>query len=58
MILGLIQALVLASWFFVVILMATKLKAMLTTPKIAKWLNYISGGLFVSFSVSLASSRL
>ncbi|MCG9783058.1 LysE family translocator [Vibrio brasiliensis] len=58
MILGLIQALVVASWFFVVILMATKLKAMLTTPKIAKWLNYISGGLFVSFSVSLASSRL
>ncbi|SON51661.1 LysE family translocator [Vibrio tapetis] len=58
MILGLVQALVVAGWFLVVILFATKLKALLTTPKIAKWLNYISGGLFVSFGVSLASTRL
>lgn len=58
MILGLVQALVVASWFLVVILFATKLKALLTTPKIAKWLNYVSGGLFVSFGVSLASTRL
>ena len=58
MMLGLTQAVVVASWFFVVILFATKLKAMLTTPKTAKWLNYVSGGLFVSFGASLASARL
>ena len=58
MILGLVQALVVASWFLVVIIFATKLKALLTTPKIAKWLNYVSGGLFVSFGASLASTRL
>ncbi|QUM84832.1 MULTISPECIES: LysE family translocator [unclassified Moritella] len=58
MMLGLVQALVVASWFLVVIIFATKLKALLTTPKIAKWLNYVSGGLFVSFGVSLASTRV
>ncbi|QUM76804.1 LysE family translocator [Moritella sp. 24] len=58
MILGFVQALVVASWFLVVILFATKLKVLLTTPKVAKWLNYVSGGLFVSFGVSLASTRL
>lgn len=58
MMLGFTQAMVVSSWFLVVILFASKLKAMLTTPKTAKWLNYISGGLFVSFGVSLASARL
>lgn len=58
MILGLTQALVVASWFLVVILFATKLKTLMTTPKVAKWLNYSSGGLFISFSATLASTRL
>ncbi|EGU35664.1 LysE family translocator [Vibrio scophthalmi] len=58
MLLGLTQAMVVSSWFLVVILFASKLKAMLTTPKVTKWLNYVSGGLFVSFGVSLASARL
>lgn len=58
MILGLTQALVVASWFLVVILFATKLKVLLTAPKTAKWLNYVSGGLFMSFSATLASTRL
>lgn len=58
MMLGLVQALVVASWFLVVILFATKLKALLTAPKIARWLNYVSGGLFISFGATLASTRL
>lgn len=58
MILGLVQALVVASWFLMVILFATKLKVLLTRPKTAKWLNYVSGGLFVSFGLSLATTRL
>ncbi|EGU30523.1 homoserine/homoserine lactone efflux protein [Vibrio ichthyoenteri ATCC 700023] len=58
MLLGFTQAMVVSSWFFVVILFASKLKTILSTPKTAKWLNYVSGGLFVSFGASLASARL
>ncbi len=58
LILGLVQALVVAGWFLVVILFATKLKTLLTTPKTAKWLNYISGGLFIGFGTTLAAARI
>lgn len=57
MMLGITHALVVASWFLVVILFSVRLKAMLTSSKVAKWLNYVSGGLFISFGVTLASTR-
>ncbi|CAG19772.1 LysE family translocator [Photobacterium profundum] len=58
MMLGITHALVVASWFLVVILFSVRLKSMLTSSKVAKWLNYVSGGLFISFGVTLASTRL
>lgn len=56
--LGLIQAMVVSSWFFVLILFSTRLKVLVTTPKTAILLNYISGGIFLGFGASLASTKL
>lgn len=58
MTLGLIHALVVTSWFTLIILFASRLKAILTTPKVEKWLNFLSGGIFMSFSASLARTTL
>ncbi|WP_394256570.1 LysE family translocator [Vibrio harveyi] len=57
MILGALQAGIVASWYLFVIFFATKLKVLLTSSKTSKWLNYVSGALFISFSVGLANTR-
>ncbi|MCQ9073918.1 LysE family translocator [Vibrio harveyi] len=58
MILGALQAGIVASWYLFVIFFATKLKVLLTSSKTSKWLNYVSGALFISFGVGLANTRL
>ena len=57
MILGALQASIVASWFLFVIFFATKVKALLTSSKTSKWLNYVSGGLFIFFGIGLANTR-
>ncbi|MGR5157771.1 LysE family translocator [Vibrio owensii] len=57
MMLGALQASIVASWFLFVIFFATKVKAMLTSSKTSKWLNYVSGGLFIFFGIGLANTR-
>ncbi|MEQ3494498.1 LysE family translocator [Vibrio sp. SSH13-20] len=57
MILGTLQAGIVASWYLFVIFFATKLKVLLTSSKTSKWLNYVSGALFISFGVGLANTR-
>ncbi|ELV8722500.1 LysE family translocator [Vibrio harveyi] len=57
MILGSLQAGIVASWYLFVIFFATKLKVLLTSSKTSKWLNYVSGALFISFGVGLANTR-
>ncbi|EKM31573.1 lysE type translocator family protein, partial [Vibrio harveyi] len=57
MILGALQAGIVASWYLFVIFFATKLKVLLTSSKTSKWLNYVSGALFISFGVGLANNR-
>lgn len=58
LVLGALQAVIVASWFIFLIIFATRVKSFLTTPKTSKWLNYISGVLFISFGLGLANSRL
>lgn len=57
MILGALQAGIVASWYLFVIFFETKLKVLLTSSKTSKWLNYVSGALFISFGVGLANTR-
>ncbi|WP_045387705.1 LysE family translocator [Vibrio rotiferianus] len=57
MILGALQASLVASWFLFVIFFATKVKTLLTSSKTSKWLNYVSGGLFIFFGIGLANTR-
>ncbi|HHP0448240.1 LysE family translocator [Vibrio harveyi] len=57
MTLGALQAGIVASWYLFVIFFATKLKVLLTSSKTSKWLNYVSGALFISFGVGLANTR-
>ncbi len=52
-----IQSLVVGSWFVVVILFTTKFKAWLSASKTSRWLNYISGSLFIGFGATLISVR-
>ncbi len=54
MILGALQAGIVASWYLFVIFFATKLKVLLTSSKTSKWLNYVSGALFISFGVGVS----
>ncbi|MGF1737428.1 LysE family translocator [Photobacterium satsumensis] len=58
LILGLLQASIVTSWFCFVIFFATRMRSLLTTPKTSKWLNYVSGSLFISFGVGLANTRV
>ncbi|MGR5194553.1 LysE family translocator [Vibrio rotiferianus] len=57
MILGALQASIVACWFLFVIFFATKVKTLLTSSKTSKWLNYVSGGLFIFFGIGLANTR-
>ncbi|MGF1696188.1 LysE family translocator [Vibrio lamellibrachiae] len=58
LLLGLVQAMVVASWFCVVILLAQKLKNVLTQQKTARRLNYSVGLIFVVFGAQLALFQL
>ena len=58
MLLGGVQSLVVGSWFVVVIFFATKLKAWLSAPKTSRWLNYVSGTLFIGFGATLTNTRI
>lgn len=58
MLLGVTHALVVAIWFLVVILLAETFKYILTTAASVRWLNYISGSIFIAFSVKLANTKV
>lgn len=58
MVLGMTQALVVSSWFLLVILLAEQFKAFLTNANNAKWLNYLSASTFFGFSAKLATTKL
>ncbi|MEH6580084.1 MAG: LysE family translocator [Amphritea sp.] len=58
MLLGLTQALVVASWFSVVILLAAQFKEFLTNANTARWMNYTAGGIFLGFGAKLATAKL
>ncbi|EDP59913.1 LysE family translocator [Vibrio sp. AND4] len=57
MMLGALQASIVAIWFLFVIFFATKVKTLLTSSKTSKWLNYISGSLFIFFGLGLANTH-
>tara|TARA_Y100000588_G_scaffold95978_1_gene104033 strand:- start:97 stop:723 length:627 start_codon:yes stop_codon:yes gene_type:complete len=56
--LGSIQAMVVATWFFIVILMADAFKKLLTQKRTSQMLNLICGCLFIGFGVQLALFQL
>jgi len=58
MVLGLTQALVVSLWFLLVILLAEQFKSFLTNRGTARWLNYLSGSLFLGFGAKLATTKL
>lgn len=58
LLLGVIQAAVVSMWFLVVILLAQNFKKFLTSAKSARWLNFLSGSMFVAFSAKLATAKL
>ena len=58
LLLGAIQAVVVALWFFVIIVLAQHFKRFLTNAKSSRWLNYLSGSIFFAFGAKLASSKL
>lgn len=57
LLLGTIQAIVVSSWFFLIIVLAQNFKTFLKKAKNARILNYISGSIFILFSFKLASSK-
>ncbi|BCL71794.1 Putative threonine/Lysine efflux family protein [Vibrio nigripulchritudo SFn27] len=58
LLLGMVQALVVGSWFVLVIFFATRLKSWLSAPTTSRWLNYVSGSLFIGFGASLTNARM
>ena len=56
--LGAIQATVVATWFLIVILMADTFKRLLTQKRTSQWMNIVCGVLFVGFSIQLALFQL
>ncbi|GIU28625.1 lysine transporter LysE [Shewanella colwelliana] len=58
LLLGGIQSVVVSSWFLVVIMLAQKFKALLNHVKAAKAIRYLTGGIFLGFSIKLASTKL
>lgn len=58
MVLGVTQALVVSLWFLLVILLAEQFKSFLTNRGTARWLNYLSGSLFLGFGAKLATTKL
>ncbi|MCL2912719.1 LysE family translocator [Shewanella corallii] len=58
LLLGGTQAIVVAAWFSLVILLASKIRALLVSGKFSALLNYLSGTLFIGFGIKLATVRL
>jgi threonine/homoserine/homoserine lactone efflux protein len=58
LLLGLIQAVVVSTWFLVVILLVQNFKHFLTNARNARWLNFLSGSIFISFGAKLASTKV
>ncbi|MCG9739655.1 LysE family translocator [Shewanella insulae] len=58
LLLGAIQATVVATWFSVVILMAQRFRTWLSSRRAARVIRYLSGGVFLGFGVKLATTRL
>lgn len=58
LLLGAIQAVVVASWFLVVIIMADMLKRLLTQRRTSQALNTVCGLIFIGFSIQLAIFQL
>lgn len=58
LLLGGIQSVVVSSWFLVVIMLAQKFKTLLNHVKAAKAIRYLTGGIFLGFSIKLASAKL
>lgn len=57
-ILGSIQAIVVSLWFTVIILLAESFKKFFVNVRNARRLNFLSGGIFMLFSVKLATTEL
>ncbi|WP_376708475.1 hypothetical protein [Shewanella surugensis] len=45
-------------WFVVVIILAEHFKVFFTHAKSARWLNVLSGSVFIAFSAKLATAKL
>lgn len=58
LLLGMTQAIVVSLWFLVVIVLAESFKNFFINTKNARWLNFLSGGIFMAFSVKLATTEL
>ncbi|MCL1127246.1 hypothetical protein L2764_22895 [Shewanella surugensis] len=58
MLLGATQAIVVSMWFVVVIILAEHFKVFFTHAKSARWLNVLSGSVFIAFSAKLATAKL
>lgn len=58
LLLGFTHAIVVSTWFLVVILLARSFKQFLTNERNARRLNFLSGGIFIGFSARLATSEL
>ena len=56
--LGVTQAVVVSTWFFVVILLARSFKQFLTNTNSARGLNILSGSIFVAFGTKLATAEI
>jgi len=57
LVLGATQALIVTAWFSLVIMAAHKLKSFFSNPSTKRWLNLISGTVFISFGIKLAYYR-
>ena len=58
LLLGVTQAVVVSMWFLVVILLARSFKKFLTNAKSVRWLNFLSGTIFITFGAKLATAKL
>ncbi len=58
LVLGLVQALVVSSWFLVIIVLAQYFKCFLMNKRNSRWLNYLSGSIFIAFGAKLAKEKI
>ena len=58
LVLGVAHAFVVSAWFSVVILLAQSFRQFLTTDRNARWLNVLSGSIFIAFGAKLATAKV